>query len=91
MNLSGKVRIPPHVMARQVGDEQVILDLASGKYFGLDPVGARIWQLLVDGKTLEEVCSVMVVEYQVGRSTVEHDLQALLEALVGHQLLAEDA
>ena len=79
------------MMARQVGDEQVILDLASGKYFGLDPVGARIWQLLVDGKTLEEVCSVMVVEYQVGRSTVEHDLQALLEALVGHQLLAEDA
>ncbi|MBK9987508.1 MAG: hypothetical protein IPP21_11335 [Betaproteobacteria bacterium] len=42
MNLSDKVTIPTQVMARTVGDETVILDLASGTYFGLDPVGAHV-------------------------------------------------
>ena len=34
-----------------LGDETVILDLASGTYYGLDPVGARIWQLMAEGQT----------------------------------------
>jgi len=33
MNLTDKVTIPEQVMARQVGEETVILDLASGTYF----------------------------------------------------------
>ena len=40
MNLSDSLSIPSQVMARTVGDETVILDLASGTYFGLDPIGA---------------------------------------------------
>ena len=60
MNLSDKVNVPPEVMARTVGDETVILDLTSGTYFGLDPVGARIWQLLTEGKSLSAVCDAML-------------------------------
>ena len=53
MKLSDKaVFRPSH--GPQVGDETVILDLASGTYFGLDPVGARIWALMGEGKTLAE-------------------------------------
>jgi hypothetical protein len=37
-------------MARTVGDETVILDLANGTYYGLDPVGARMWQLMSEGQ-----------------------------------------
>lgn len=88
MNLSAKVQIPPQVMARQVGDEQVILDLANGTYFGLDPVGARIWQLLTDGQTLAEVCSTMLVEYEVTQETIEHDVLALVQTLVDRQLVS---
>jgi hypothetical protein len=50
MNLSDKVSIPTQVMARTVGDETVILDLANGTYYGLDPVGARMWQLMSEGQ-----------------------------------------
>ena len=42
MDSETKLVIPAQVMSRQVGDETVILDLGSGMYFGLDPVGARI-------------------------------------------------
>ena len=42
MNVTDRVTIPSQVMARTVGDETVILDLAGGTYYGLDAVGARM-------------------------------------------------
>ena len=88
MNLSDKVTIPAQVMAREVGDETVILDLANGTYYGLDPVGARIWQLMVEGQTLTQVCEVMLAEYEVTREEIERDVLALLQTLMERQLVS---
>jgi hypothetical protein len=87
MSLSSKVVVPPQVIARQVGDEQVLLDLASGKYFGLDPVGARAWALLVEGKTISQVCDAMVDEYDVTRATLEKDILTLVQTMVDRKLV----
>jgi len=88
MNLSDKITIPAQVMARQVGAETVILDLASGTYFGLDPVGARIWQLMSEGKTLAEICEVMLAEYEVSREAIERDVLELADKLCAKQLIS---
>ena len=87
MNLSDKVSIPPQVMARTVGDETVIPDLASGTYFGLDPVGARIWELMEEGKTLSEVCGQMLEEYEVSRDDLERDVLRLAQELTDQGLV----
>lgn len=87
MNLSDKVSIPPQVMARTVGDETVILDLASGTYFGLDPVGARIWELLGEGKTFAEICDQMLDEYEVTREELERDTLRLAQELAEQGLI----
>jgi hypothetical protein len=81
MDLASKVSIPKEVMSRQVGDELVILDLASGMYFGLDAIGTRIWQLVEAGKPLGEVCEVMTGEYDVSRDQMQQDLDNLLAEL----------
>lgn len=87
MNLSDKVSIPPQVMARTVGDETVILDLASGTYFGLDPVGARIWELMGEGKTLGEICEQMLEEYEVSREELDRDTMRLAQELADQGLI----
>lgn len=87
MNLTDKVTIPAQVMARQVGDETVILDLASGTYFGLDPVGARVWQLMGEGKTLSEICDTMLDEYEVTRDALERDVIELAQELSAQGLI----
>ena len=87
MKLSDKVLIPAQVMARQVGDETVILDLASGTYFGLDPVGARIWQLMAEGKSLSDICDTMLEEYDVTRDALEHDVIELARGLDAQGLI----
>lgn len=87
MNLSDRVTIPEQVLARTVGEETVILDLASGTYFGLNPVGARMWQLMVEGKTLEEICAAVEAEYDTTRAQIEHDLTALVQQLAARALV----
>jgi hypothetical protein len=87
MKLSEHVKVSTEVIARQVGEENVMLDLAKGAYYGLDPVGARIWQLLEEGKALEEVCDAMTAEYEVPREDIERDLLALVDNLVANGLV----
>ena len=88
MDLHEKVEISPQVIAREVGDELVILDLAGGSYFGLDAVGTRIWQLLREGKNPAEVCEIMVDEYEVSREELERDIIILLEELLSRELIS---
>jgi hypothetical protein len=88
MKLTDRVRVPQEVLARQVGEETVMLDLAKGAYFGLDPVGARMWQLLAEGRTLAEACDAIVAEYEASRDTIERDLLALVDDLVKQGLIA---
>ena len=88
MNLTDKPTIPTQVMARQVGDETVILDLGSGTYFGLDPVGARIWQLRCEGNTLGEICDTMLDEYDVAREALERDVVELADKLLEQKLIS---
>lgn len=88
MNLTDKASISPQVVAREVGNETVLLDLASGTYFGLDPIGARMWQLLEEGRSLTDVCAIMFNEYDVPRDVLERDTLELAEQLLEKQLIS---
>ena len=87
MKLIDKVSISPDAIAKRVGDELVILNVGSGTYFGLDPVGARIWQLLEEGKSPTEIRDVMVEEYEVSYETLERDIAVLLNDLLAKALI----
>lgn len=80
-------RIPDQVMARQVGDETVILDLASGLYFGLDAVGSRVWALIGAGHPVGAICEALQGEYEVGREQLATDVDRLVAELHGRGLI----
>jgi len=88
MESIGKLTISPNAVAKQLGDEVVILHLGSGTYFGLDAVGARMWQLLGEGKSLNEICDVVLVEYEVSREDLEHDITGLIKDLLAQDLVS---
>ncbi len=89
MQLDAKLSIPPQVMSRLVGDETVLLDLASGIYFGLDGVGKRIWESVAEGLSLAETAAVIVTEFEVGEVQAKTDLIAFAGDLVERGLLTE--
>jgi len=92
MKLTDRLTASADVVAREVGGETVLLDLASGTYFGLDPVGARIWRAIEQDRcTLGEACDQVGADYEVERERLEADVLALAEQLVGHKLAAREA
>ena len=88
MNLTDNIIVSSKAVARQLGDEMVILHLGSGTYFGLDVVGARIWQLMGEGKSLNEICNIVLDEYEVSREDIERDIVALTKDLLAQDLVS---
>jgi hypothetical protein len=55
----------------------VLLNLETGIYFGLDPVGTRIWTLLREHESLQQVFEVLLQEYDVPEPVLKADLLRL--------------
>jgi hypothetical protein len=70
-----------------LGDEIAILDLKGGTYYGLDAVGARIWNLIQRPRTVREIQEVLVSEYDVDPDRCARDLIALLRRLAEEGLI----
>lgn len=70
-----------------LGGEAAILNLKNSVYYGLNAVGVRIWDLIQEPKTADEVLGVLLEEYEVESNRCEHDLLALLQELAAHGLI----
>ena len=70
------------VLAQEVGGETVLLDLASEQYFGLDPVGTRIWELIADAPPLARVYDTLCAEFDAEPGRIRSDLLALVQQLL---------
>jgi hypothetical protein len=89
MNLDTHLSVPPQVMSRLVGDETVLLDLASGIYFGLDDVGKRIWESVGEGLSLGETAAAIASEFEVEETQAQTDLLEFTTDLVERGLLTQ--
>jgi Coenzyme PQQ synthesis protein D (PqqD) len=67
--------------------EVAILHLEAGVYFGLDGVGARIWALIQQPSTVDEVLATLLAEYEVDAARCEQDLLALVGELSAANLI----
>jgi len=50
-------------------------------YYGLDAVGTRVWQLIVQGCTIASVCATMIEEYDVTPDVLQADVTHLVGEL----------
>ena len=74
-----------------LGGEVAILDLKAGVYYGLDAVGARIWSLIQEPRTVNEIRDILLEEYEVEPERCERDLLALLQRLADEGIIEVEA
>lgn len=68
-------------ISSDLGGEAVILNLQSGVYHGLNEVGARIWNLIVQPQPVKQIQQMLVQEYEVEPEVCTRDLLILLDEL----------
>ena len=67
--------------------EAAILNIKSGVYYGLDPVGARIWNLMQEPRAVADLQNAITDEYDVEPERCASDLHDLLEKLLAEGLI----
>lgn len=63
-------------------DELVMMDLEKGKYFSLNPVATHIWDLLEKPLSIDELCGLLMEEYEVGEEQCCSEVGEVLEEMV---------
>jgi Coenzyme PQQ synthesis protein D (PqqD) len=87
VTLHDTLRIPERITFRRVRDEMALLNLETGVYFGLDEVGARMWELLAEHHNLQAVAERMEAEYDVAPAQLRKDLLRLTQELIAKGLI----
>jgi hypothetical protein len=86
--LQSRFTIPDSAVFRELDGEAVLLNLETGQYFGLNAVGTRIWQLLIEHGRTQAVLDALLTEFDAEPAVLQSDLLGLLEQLAAHGLVA---
>lgn len=76
-----------NVMAQELDEEFVLVDLQSGSYFGARGVAATIWSLLSQGAGKAEITRQVAERYDGDPREIEQDVQEFLSTLVERGLV----
>jgi hypothetical protein len=68
-------------LSTPVGEDQVILDTKSNKYFGLENVASRIWALTENSIAVEGIIAKLIEEFEVDRETLSKDCISFISDL----------
>jgi hypothetical protein len=75
----------------RLDNELVMMDIEAGKYFSLNPVATRIWELLENPRSLDELCLLLQKEYDVSEVRCRQETEACIKDLIGFGLVRESA
>jgi len=85
--LKDHLKVAEQVLTSKVGDETVLLNLQTGMYYCLDPVGTRFLEVLQQNGRLDEAHHALLEQYDVSAAKLEADLLKLSQEMLTRGLL----
>jgi hypothetical protein len=68
-------------------DGAVLLNLGSGEYHGLNPVGAKIWEMLESPMSELELCRRIEEAFGTDAETAAQDVRTFVQQLIDRKLV----
>lgn len=81
LNTNQKIQLKEDLLTSKIGDEIVLMTIESGKYFSINQVGSKIWEMIKKPVTVEDVCKELTEEYAVSIEQCLSDTLPFLEKL----------
>ena len=75
------------LVSSDIDGEVVMMSIENGKYYGLDKVGSRIWELLENQFLVSDLINKLLGEFAVDRDTCEKDVMFFLHKLDDDNML----
>ena len=89
------MKLNPELIHRNIIGEDIFIPigqtaLEKNGVFVMSPVGARIWELLSEGKDTDQLTSILLEEYEVESQVLQADVDEFLAELSRLGLLLEE-
>jgi Coenzyme PQQ synthesis protein D (PqqD) len=80
------------ILYASVGSEEaVMMSVTAGRYYGLNAVASRLWELLETPKTIAQLCAQICEEFEVDAQTCEAEVLKFVQDLIDNGVVHEAA
>ena len=80
----------PDIISADMKGETVMMSIKTGKYHAVNPVGARIWELLASPSSVEQIIDNLLEEFDVEREVCQKEVIQFLENSQNENLILID-
>ncbi len=87
MELNQKIARSDNFVFNEVDGELVMMNIETGAYASLNETGKSIWALLDAPKSVSEVVSSLVEEYEIDQATCEKEVLPFVENMLKSDVL----
>ena len=87
MTLDNKIRQSKEIDATELDGEKVMMNLELGKYFALNSVGGRIWDIIENEIQVKDIVETLLKEYKVDKKKCEESVINYLVLLENEKLI----
>ncbi len=86
-NLNLKIGRNSEILANQVDGELVMMSIENGKYYGMNPTGNLIWNLLETETVIADLLSTLATRFSLTEEKCKSDVLPFVEKLVSEKIL----
>jgi hypothetical protein len=88
VDAESRVKQSEAALCRVLDDEAVLLNLDSGEYYSLNPLGVTVWRLCDGSASIRKMVEQVCAEYEVGTERAQADVLAFIGDLAAEGLVA---
>ena len=75
------------IVSSDIDGEAVMMSIEKGKYYGMDPIASRIWELMEKPINVGDMVGILMEEYDVAPADCEKDVLGFLNDLIDEKLV----
>ena len=90
INLNTVVSHRKDIDTTDLNGDKVMMDLEKGRYFSLNSVGSRIWELIEEPIEINKVVGTLLTEYEIDQNTCEESVLDFVKENVDDTVTDED-
>lgn len=77
------------ILVTEMDGSLMMMSIEVGKYFELNPVSKRIWELFETPNSIEEVVEVLLTEYEISKEDCEKEVITHVDTLIDEKIILE--
>lgn len=85
--LNSKIVQNKKIDASDIDGDKVMMDLDKGMYFSLNSVGSRIWDIIENPITIDQVVEVLLSEYDIDKNECKETVVSFIKGLEENELI----